>query len=271
MAVAPPTVLTRFRASAVEEAAVLVPVTDVEGLVAVREVVVEEAGRVVGVALEVDSLLTGLLADVAVRDAAVEVVVFRSKLDPATLDLRSTVAEVFGGARVDVVPAIDMRFAVPEIPRFSSPELATDLGFSSAELLTDGRERCDEVVEVLKGFRVAVVVVDGRVGGLLSELEDVVPRAVEVAVLDAVVEDEVGRLVVVELDTGRLEVAVALVVVLAGDAGVFSLEASGLDFSTSSLPDSIVESTGVAGGGAFSTSASAGGDMGSSVDAILID
>lgn len=243
-----------------EGVAVLAPVADVEGLVAVREVVVEEAVR-----------LTGLLADVAVRDAAVEVVVFLSKLDPATLDLRSRVVEVLGGARVDVVPAIDMRFAVPEIPRFSSPELATDRPFSSAELLTDGRERCDEVVEVLKGFRVAVVaVVDGRDGGLLSELEDVVPRAVEVAVLDVVVEDDVGRLAVVELDTGRLDVAVVLVVVLAGDAGVFSLDASGLDLSTASLPDSIVESTGVAGGGAFSTSASAGVDMGSSVDAITV-
>lgn len=125
----------------VEEAADLEAVVVVEGRAAVREAGVDEVVRVAGVVVEEVALPTGLLVDVAVREAVVEVVGFLSKLDPATLDLRSRVEEVFSGARVDVVPAIDMRLAVPEIPRFSSPELATDRGFSSAELLTDGRER----------------------------------------------------------------------------------------------------------------------------------
>lgn len=129
--------LKRFVA---EEAAGRVAVV-VEGRVAVREAEVEEVGRVVDVVAEEVSLPTGLLVDVVVRDAVVGVVVFLSKLDPATLDLRSTVEEGFTGARVEVVPAIDIRLAVPEIPRFSSPELAIDRGFSSAELLTEGRER----------------------------------------------------------------------------------------------------------------------------------
>lgn len=99
---------------------------------------------------------------------------------------------------------------------------------------------------------------------------EVVPRAVDVvAVLEVDVDDDVGRLAAVELDTGRLA-AVGLVVVLAGEAGAFSLDTSGLDFSTSSLPESIVVSTGVAGG-ASSTSASAATGTGSSVDAILVN
>lgn len=86
-------------------------------------------------------------------------------------------------------------------------------------------------------------------------LEVVLIRVAEVAVLDAA-EDEVGRLVaVVELETGRLVAVAVLVLILAGDAGVFSLDASGLDLPISSLPDNTVESTGVAGG-AISTSAS---------------
>lgn len=112
-------------------------------------------------------------------------------------------------------------------------------------------------------------VVDGRVGGLLSELDEVVPRAVVVVAVLDVVDEEVGRLAAVELDVGRLEVAVVPVALLAGDAGTFSLDASGLDL-TSSLPESTVDSTGVAGG-AFSTSASAAGGTGSSVDAISIN
>lgn len=122
---------------------------------------------------------------------------------------------------------------------------------------------------MLSGFRVAEVV-EGRVGGLLSELEEVVPRAVEVVAVRDVVDDEVGRLAAVELDVGRLEVAVVPVVVLAGEAGAFSLDSSGLDLPTSSLPESNVESTGVAGG-TSSGSASTGVGTGSSVDAILID
>lgn len=122
---------------------------------------------------------------------------------------------------------------------------------------------------MLSGFRVAEVV-DGRVGGLLSVLEEVVPRAVEAVAVLEVVDEEVGRLVAAELDVGRLEVAAALVAVLAGDAGAFSLGTSGLDLPISSLPESNIESTGVAGG-ASSTSASTGTGAGSSVDAILIN
>lgn len=108
---------------------------------------------------------------------------------------------------------------------------------------------------MLSGLRVAVVPVEGRVAGLFNVLEVVLARVVELAVLDAV-EDEVGRLAaVVELEVGRLVAAAGLVVDLAGDAGVFSLDASGLDLPISSLPESTVESTGVAGG-AISTSAS---------------
>lgn len=111
------------------------------------------------------------------------------------------------------------------------------------------------MVEVLSGLRVAVVPVVGRVGGLFNVLEVVLVRVAEVAVLDAV-EDEVGRLAAaVELGTARLAAVAVLVVLLAGEAGVFSLDASGLDLTISSLPDNTVESTGVSGG-AISTSAS---------------
>lgn len=127
--------------SAAEEAEVLAVVVAVEGRVVVRAGVVEEVVRVAGVVVDELTLLAGLVVDVAVRDAEVDVGVFLSELDPATLDLRSNVEEVFVGARVEVVPAMDMRFAVPEIPRFSSPEPATGRDFSSAELLIDARER----------------------------------------------------------------------------------------------------------------------------------
>lgn len=103
----------------------------------------EVAVRLAGVADEVN-LPTGLLVEVEVEVAVRAVVVagFLSAVILATLDLRSTEDDVgLRGARVEVVPAMDMRFAVPEIPRLSSPELATDRGFSSAELLTDMRER----------------------------------------------------------------------------------------------------------------------------------
>lgn len=130
--------LKRFVA---EEAAGLVAVVAVEGRVAVRGAEVEDVGRAVDEVDEEASLPTGRLVDVVVREAVVEVVVFLSRLGPATLDLRSRVEDGFTGARVGVVPAMDIRLAVPEIPRFSSPELATDRGFSSAELLTEGRER----------------------------------------------------------------------------------------------------------------------------------
>lgn len=97
---------------------------------------VEVAVRLAGVVVEV-SLPTGLLVEVAVAVRALVVAGFLSAVGPATLDLRSKDEVGLRGARVEAVPAIDMRFADPEIPRLSSPELATDRGFSSAELLTD--------------------------------------------------------------------------------------------------------------------------------------
>lgn len=130
--------LRRFLGSVAEDATERVVEVVVEvGRVAVRVAVVdEEVGRVVDVA-DV-SFPTGLLVDVAVR--VVEAAGFLSKVEPATLDLRSRVEEVFKGVRVDVVPAIDIRLAVLEMPLFSSPELATER-FSSAELLTEARDR----------------------------------------------------------------------------------------------------------------------------------
>jgi len=262
-------VLRRFFGSVADDV-VDRTVEDVEvGRVAVRVAVVDDGVvRVVDEVADV-SFPTGLLVEVAVR--VVEVAGFLSKVEPATLDLRSRVEEVFNGVRVDVVPAIDMRLAVLEIPLFSSPELATER-FSSAELLTEARDRWEEVVEVLKGLRVAVVVVVGRVGGLLSVLlDEVVPRVVEAVGLDDVVEDDVGRLEAVELETGRLAVAVVPVVLFAGDSGTFSLDASGLDLA-SSPPDRTVDSTGVAGGAvSVSGSTSEAVRTGSSVEAILIN
>lgn len=173
---------------------------------------------------------------------------------------------------MEVVPAIDIRFAVPEIPRFSSPELATERGFSSAELLTDIRDRWDEVVEVLNGLRVAVVVV-GRVGGLFKVLLLLVlGREVPVVGFDA--DDEVGRLVAAVPDTGRLAVAVAPGLALVGEALGASLTTSGLDLTASSPPGT-AGSTGVAGGSFSSTStgtsAGAGATTGSSIDDISED
>lgn len=133
-------VLNRFLGSVADEAAGRVVVDVVEGRVAVRVAVADVAVLLAGAVAEVRRP-TGLPVEVGVRDAVVLVAGFFSKLEPATLDLRSSVDDVFNGARVVVVPAIDMRLAVLEIPRFSSPELAIDWGFSSAELLTDGRDR----------------------------------------------------------------------------------------------------------------------------------
>jgi len=160
---------------------------------------------------------------------------------------------------------MDMRFAVPEMPRFSSPELATDRGFSSAELLTDIRDRWDEVV-VLNGFRVAGVVV-GRVGGLFRVLL-VLVRVVPVVGFDA--DDDVGRLVAAVPDTGRLTAPGALGLALAGETLGASLTTSGLDLTSSSPPERTEDSTGVAGGSFSSTSTGnstgAGAMTGSSAD-----
>lgn len=114
---------------------------------------VEEMGRAAGRAAVVDGVdrLDGAVADVnlptgltveleVVRDT-VEGAVFFSRGAPAMLDRRSRVEEVFNGGRVEEVPTIDIRLAEPEMPRFSSPELAIDRVFSSAELLIEGRDR----------------------------------------------------------------------------------------------------------------------------------
>ena len=241
-----------------------------------------EVGRVVDVRVVEVEVVAGFVAGLAVvvEDSVLGrvVVVFFSPVveEPATLDLRSKVEVVgFVGALVDGVPARDMRLAVPEMPFFSSLELATDRPFSSAELLTDARERWD--VAELRGLRAVLVlgVVVGRVGGLPNVLPLVEARADAVVGLEA--EDmEVGRLVeLVEPDKGRLVVLDAVVLdgdALVGEVLVFSLSLvpSGLVIGPS-LPDMTVESTGVAGG-AFSVSVSAaggGGGTGSSVEAIV--
>ena len=263
------TVLNLLRASvAAPGFAALIEVgRDVGRVVEVRVVEVEVvAGFVAGLAVVVEDSVLG----------RVVVVFFSVAEEPATLDLRSKVEVVgFVGALVDGVPARDMRLAVPEIPFFSSLELATDRPFSSAELLTDARERWD--VAELRGLRAVPVlgVVVGRVGGLPSVLPLVEVRADAVVGLEA--DDmEVGRLVeLVEPDNGRLVVLDAVVLegdALVGEVLVFSLSLvpSGLVIGPS-LPDMTVESTGVAGG-AFSVSVSAaggGGGTGSSVEAIV--
>lgn len=241
-----------------------------------------EVGRVVDVRVVEVEVVAGFVAGLAVvvEDSVLGrvVVVFLSPVaeEPVTLDLRSKVEVVgFVGALVDGVPARDMRLAVPEMPFFSSLELATDRPFSSAELLTDARERWD--VAELRGLRAVLVlgVVVGRVGGLPSVLPLVEVRADAVVGLEA--DDmEVGRLVeLVEPDKGRLVVLDAVVLegdALVGEVLVFSLSLvpSGLVIGPS-LPDMTVESTGVAGG-AFSVSVSAaggGGGTGSSVEAMV--
>lgn len=228
-------------------------------VVLVRAVVVEVAGRVVVPAVDVRAA-----GRVAVEGARVTDDRFSAVEEAAaTLDRRSTVL-VLGrvDGRVLAVPASDMRLAVPAMPRFSSPELATERAFSSAELLTEARDRWEAVVEVLSGRRVELVVevVEGRVGGRFRVPPLVEVRAVVVLV---VLEMELGRFVAVVPDTGRL----VAVVDLAGDALTFSLSlaASGL-VTGSSLPDRTVESTGVAGG-AVSESTSAGASVGAGVSA----
>jgi hypothetical protein len=243
----PGTVLNRLLGSAAG-ADLAVPVVEVGRVVVGRVVEFAVAVRAAGVVAEVNRP-TGLLVEVAVREVVVGG--FLSAAEPATLDRRSIEEEVgLRGARVDVVPAIDMRFAVPEMPRFSSPELATDRGFSSAELLTDIRDRWDEVVEVPNGFRVAGVVV-GRVGGLFK-VPLMLVRGEPVVGFDA--DDDVGRLVVAVPDTGRLTAPGALGLALAGETLAVSLTTSGLDLTTSSPPERTEDSTEVAGGSFSSTS-----------------
>jgi hypothetical protein len=91
-----------------------------------------------------------------------------------------------------------------------------------------------------------VDVVDGRVGGLFRTP----PFEVEVRVDEAVFvpEMDVGRFVADVPVTGRLAAAAGVVVFVTGDAFTFSLllEAPGLVIG-SSLPDTMLDSTGVAG------------------------
>lgn len=206
------------------------------GRVAGRAVVVGVRDDVVGVPAAGFAAGRAVVEVVEVEAAPGRVVV--DLVVPATLDRRSNPAVVvdgFVGARVEGVPASDMRLAVPEMPFFSSLELATERPFSSAELpLTEARERCDAVLGAFRAVDAVVVV--GRVGGLLRVLL-LVGRVLLAVVL-------VGRLeAVVVPDTGRLVVAV---VVLDGD----------LTFSLFSLPSGLVtgpsladipDSTGVAG------------------------
>lgn len=258
-------VLSRFEAVVVGRVAVAVGrvagrAAVVLVLLDVREVLDTPVGFVAGL---VDEAVPGRVA--VLLDAVV----------PAMLERRSKVdVVVFGGALEEVVPTKDMRLAEPEIPLLSSPELATDLVFSSAELLTEGRDRWEAVVEVLSGLRTVPEVV-GRVGGLLSVLPLAAARAVDAAVLVAP-ETVLGRLAAAVPDNGRFVV----VVVFSGEDLIFSLsliEASGL-VTGPSLPDRMVESTGVAGGAiSASTSAEAGASAGagagagtgSSVEAIM--
>ena len=146
----------------------------VDGLAAVREVA-EDA-----LALEAEEAAVGLVTPLGrviglIVSLGITGDVFFSVEEEPIVDDRRSAEDVTGDFTVlaEVASTADMRFAVTEIPFFSSPELATDLVFSSAELaLAEGRERCEEdVVELLSGLRVEVVavveeVVDGRVGGL---------------------------------------------------------------------------------------------------------
>lgn len=243
-------------------------------------VVVEEVGRVVGrvaLVVVVDVRDAGVGAGFeagrpAVVEEAVETVLGREAEGraeaPATLDLRSkvegvVVVEGLVGARAEGVPASDMRLTVPEMPRFSSLELATERDFSSAELpLTEARERWEAVLGGLRTGLAVVVeeeeVVGGRVGGLLR----VVPEVDVRAPLDGLEADEMeeGRLEpLVEPDKGRLGVAAAVAEAdegLEGEALAFSLLLPSGLVRGPSLPDTPEDWTGVAGG---ALSASAGG------------
>jgi len=172
------------------------------------------------------------------------------------------------GARADGGPARDMRFAAPEMPFFSSPELAS-LPFSSAELLTDARDLCDGAVAEAVDPVLRAAEVAGRVGGLFSVLPLVF--AAVVAGL-AALEADGGRLAAVDPDAGRLAPVADSGLFLGDDSSAVSLVASGLDLAgldlASSPPDRMVESTGVAGG-SFSEATSVGG-MGSSVEAMVV-
>jgi hypothetical protein len=113
--------------------------------VAVGLVVDVEVGRVVvrEVAVVVGALVVVVAGRVVVLVRVAVVVGFLSAADPTTLVRRSAVEDVVFvvGARLEGVPARDMRLAAPEMPLFSSPELATLEDFSSAELLIDARDR----------------------------------------------------------------------------------------------------------------------------------
>lgn len=162
-------------------------------------------------------------------EAAVREVVVGLVAD-VRVDLRSDVVGFVVVASLDVAPVREARLAVPVMPDFllSSPELRRPLPLSSAELLMDTRERCDEVVPEVVGLRAVEVVVVGRIGGLFRVLP--VRAAVLVVFVAPVVEVDPGRLAVVPV-TRRL------VVVLAGFFGeavvVFSLEIFGLAFDPS--------------------------------------
>lgn len=252
--------LSLFLGSAVVDVLAVLDVGFV--VVGVLEVAVVLPGRVV--------VVVGFVIGFELMLLGREDSVFFSALGAATLDLRSAMDVVgFAGALDDAVPTRDILLAAPEIPFFSSPELATYLVFSSAELLTDARDLCDAVVETVEGALRTVDVVVGRVGGLLS----VVPLVVLVVGDDFVVVDPTGRLVVVVPEVGLLVAVVGLC--FAGESPSFSFAASGLDFDSS--PEKTVDSTGVAGGASSETGSIAGtgsegasvGTTGSSVEAMV--
>lgn len=190
------------------------------------------------------------------------------------LDLRSVAEDtVLGGARES-----DILFAVPDRLDFllSSPELATDRPFSSAELLIDTLDLWLDVVvpvDVVPGFRTVEVV--GRVGGLLSVLLPLVRVAdVDVGFAVEVEVDPAGRRVVPA--TGRF---VEIVVLLRGEALalVFGVSGVGLGSSSVSTPASAAGSSGwssstvarsSAAGGAVSSALASAGSAGSAGSAV---
>ena len=110
----------------------------VGGLAAVLDAVVDVAVRVEG------AEVVGFVAVVGFEDTVLGrevVVLFSAVAELATLARRSRVDVVDLVGALVAVPARDMRFADPEIPRFSSLELATERPFSSAELLIEARGR----------------------------------------------------------------------------------------------------------------------------------
>lgn len=158
-----------------------------------------------------------------------------------------------------MVPATE-RFTVVEIAFLSSPELTTDLVFSSAELpLIDGRERCEAIAELLNSLRAEVLedIVVGRVRGLERVLA---VRASEIFGFVDGIRFSAALLLGCECFTGFASDAAFL----GGDRVMFSLSAASELGFTSSPP----ECAPVAGAGA-SAAISGGGTDPSAVPIVL--